>query len=427
MDSASTSPEGFAPGGIAIRRRAIFCAVSHDLTAPLEAGHACARNDRRLVARTVPESLPALPALPFIARIAAWRDLAETMTFAAIGGLTLGLAGRPAGYLSGSILAVAIAALAGRPMGVPAGMTRTLIVLIGISLGAVVTPETLRGIATYPASIAMLLVTTVAISVAGTVYLRAVHGWDGLAAYLGSAPGGLSQVMALAIEFKSDVRAIAIVQTGRVIILAVGLPALFTALGLVEHVAAPARASFDPSQTGELLILVVLSSAAAIVTHRIGFHGGLLFGAMITSAVLHGTDTLRVVMPWWLSYAAMIAFGAVSGSRFAGTPVRLLLRYTGAAFGAFAVMIVVPTGFAGVLLLLLDIPAAEVMVAYAPGAADAMLLLALALAFDPVYVGTHHLVRIFFVMGVMPIVVKMTARGGDKGPAVKRSADSIDD
>lgn len=349
------------------------------------------------------------------------------MLFAAIGGLTFGLLGVPAGYLSGSILVVAIASLAGRPMRVPAPLMRVLIVLIGISLGAVVTPETLRGIATYPVSIAVLVAATVAISVAGTVYLRVVHGWDGLTAYLGSVPGGLSQVMALAVEFKADVRGIAIVQTIRVIILTVGLPALFAALGLVDHVTVARPATFDMSQIGELGILVAASTVAALVAYWLRFPGGLLFGAMLASALLHGTDVLRVAMPWWLSYTVMIAFGAVSGSRFVNTPIRLLLQYTSAAFGAFAVAMAVTAGFAGLLLLVLDIPVAEVMVAYAPGAVDAMLLLALALSFDPVYVGTHHLVRIFFVMGTMPFVVRLRARGGEKGPAVKPSSDSIDD
>ena len=47
------------------------------------------------------------------------RHLAETLAFAAAGGLTLGLIGMPAGFLSGSILAVAAASLAGRPMLIP--------------------------------------------------------------------------------------------------------------------------------------------------------------------------------------------------------------------------------------------------------------------------------------------------------------------
>src|ERR1039457_1824436 len=112
---------------------------------------------------------------------------------------------------------------------------RILLVLIGISLGAVVTPATLNGMATYPLSIAVLFVTMVCISVSGAAYLRVVHGWDKITAYLAAAPGGLSQVMGLAAELDADMRAIAIVQTVRVVIIAVGLPAGLSLLGLLRH------------------------------------------------------------------------------------------------------------------------------------------------------------------------------------------------
>ena len=143
------------------------------------------------------------------------RDLlatAETMLIAAAGGITFVLLGIPAGLVSGSVLAVAIAALLGRPMKVPLPVARVCFVLIGILLGAVVTPETLRGVATWPASVALLALATVCMIVATTSYLRFVHGWDRLSAFLGASPGSMAQVVALAAEFKADLRGIAIVQ-----------------------------------------------------------------------------------------------------------------------------------------------------------------------------------------------------------------------
>ena len=336
------------------------------------------------------------------------RQLAETMAFAAAGGLTLGLAGMPAGYLSGAILAVAAAALAGRPMIMPMPMMRVLLVAIGISLGAVVTPETLRGMANYPLSIGVLLVTSASVALCGTFYLRKVHGWDTVTAYLASAPGGLSQVMALAIELEADVRAIAIVQTIRVVIIAVCLPALLGLFGLAGQATASIGGTFDPAQLDEFAILIVVSTIAAYVAFRIRFPGGLLFGAMIASAALHGSGYIHVVMPWWLAYSVMIAFGAVTGSRFANTPLRMLLRFVGAAFGSFATAVLIVAVFAAGLVNFLSLPPAEVMIAYAPGAVDAMMLLALALNLDPVYVGAHHLTRIFFVLLTMPLIARGT-------------------
>lgn len=361
-----------------------------------------------------PRKPPPLSAPSFRDRIVGLRDVAETLVFAAIGGLTFGLLGMPAGYLSGSILVVACAALAGRPMRIPAPLMRVLLVLIGISLGAVVTPETLRGMATYPLSIGVLIVATTVISFCGAAYLRAVHRWDALTAYLAAVPGGLSQVMALAIELKADVRAVAIVQTIRIVIIAVGFPALLSLLGLTGNAQGSIGGSFELAQFDELATLVVASTVVAYVAYRVRFPGGLLFGSMLTSAALHGSGLLHVVMPWWLAYAVMMAFGAVSGARFANTPLRMLLHYVGAAFGSFATAVAITAIFAAVLVQMVTLPLAEVMIAYAPGAVDAMLLLALALSLDPVYVGAHHLTRIFYVLLVMPFIVRRHARAAPK-------------
>jgi membrane AbrB-like protein len=131
---------------------------------------------------------------------------------------------------------------------------------------------------------------------------------------------------------------------------------------------------------------------------------------MLTSAALHGSDLIHVAMPWWATNTVMIAFGAVTGSRFANTPLRMLLHFVGAAFGSFATAVTITSVFAVGLVGLLALPVAEVMIAFAPGAVDAMMLLALALNLDPVYVGAHHLTRIFFVSLSMPLIARRNRR-----------------
>ncbi len=336
--------------------------------------------------------------------------LGETLAIALAGGAALGLVGVPAGWLSGSILAVAAAALAGRPMLIPTLMMRAIFVLIGISLGAVVTPESLHGMATYPLSIAILLLAMAFISIGGAGYLRLVHGWGTADAYLAAAPGGMSQVLALGADLGADLRAIAIVQSIRVVVIAVGLPAGLSLLGLVGHAPPRAAVTLNLATLDELGILVAASGVAALIAYRFRFPGGLLFGAMLTSAVLHGSGLIYAVMPWWVANTAMVAMGAITGSRFANMPMRLLLNFVAAAFGSFAVAVTIAALFAAILINLLSLHVAEVMIAFAPGAVDAMMLLALALNLDPVYVGAHHLTRIFFVSLTMPLMARRGAR-----------------
>jgi len=343
-------------------------------------------------------------------RFTAVRHLAETLAIAAAGGAALGLIGVPAGWLSGSILAVAGASLAGRPMLIPTFLMRAIFVLIGISLGAVVTPETLHGMATYPVSIAVLILAMALISIGGAGYLRVIHRWGNVDAYLAAAPGGMSQVLALGAELGGDLRAIAIVQSIRVVVIAVGLPAGLSMLGLVGQAPPRVTGVLSIGVVDELAILVAASTVVAIIAYRIRFPGGLLFGAMLTSAALHGSGLIHAVMPWWAANTAMVAMGAITGSRFANTPLRMLLNFVGAAFGSFAVAVTIAAAFAAVLISVLSLRAAEVMIAFAPGSVDAMMLLALALNLDPVYVGAHHLTRIFFVSLTMPLVARRTAR-----------------
>jgi membrane AbrB-like protein len=324
------------------------------------------------------------------------RDLlhfAATLAIAAAGGIAFARMGVPAGLVSGSLLAVAVAALLGLPAKVPLALTRVCFVGIGILLGAVVTPETLRGLAVWPVSIALLAVATVCMLVATTAYLRYVHGWDPLSAFLGGSPGAMGQVVGLAAELKCDVKGIAIVQVMRVLLVTIGLPAGLALFGLAAGsvIAVPPPAAGN--SPAELLVLVMVCATLSIIMVWLRFPGGLMFGAMIGSAILHGTGWVHAVLPWWLGSSAVIVLGAVAGSRFANTSIRTFLDYLGAAFGSFAVAVAVASAFAVVVAMLLPFRPSDVAIAFAPGSQDQMMLLALALHLDPVYVGAHHLAR----------------------------------
>lgn len=362
------------------------------------------------VCRPVARKSPALSASSSSNRVQTLRRLAETLVYAVVGGLVPGLSGLPAGYLSGSILAVAAAALAGRPMLVPASLTRAVFVVIGISLGAVVTPAMLHGMAAYPLSLAVLLLAMACVGGCGAAYLRVVHGWHNTDAYLAASPGAMSQVLVLAAELGADLRAIAIVQSLRVVIIAVGLPAGLTLFGFGGHAARPPVGPLTFAVMDELGILVAASAAGAILAHRLRVPGGLMFGAMLTSGVLHGTGLIHAIFPPWVANAAGLVLGAMIGARFANMPLRMFANFLGAAFGSFAVAVAIAAVFGAVLVAALSLNVAEVMIAFAPGSVDAMMLLALALNLDPVYVGAHHVVRIIFVSLSLPLIARRAAR-----------------
>jgi membrane AbrB-like protein len=365
--------------------------------------------------------LPSLPPRELI-------QTAETLAIAALGAMLFVLAGFPAGLVSGSMLAVAVAALAGRPMKVPLLLARACFVLVGMLLGAVVTPDMLRGIADWPGSIALLVVCALAMFFATACYLRFVHGWDPLSALLGASPGSMAQVLALSAEFKADLRGIAIVHVMRVLLIVIGLPAGLALFGSAAEPLAAARAA-APTSLGALIVLIAVSTASAVILQRLRFPAGLMFGALAGSGFLHGMGLITVTLPWWLGSAAVVTLGALAGARFANTTPRMLLGYLGAAFGSFAVAVTVAACFALIVVTLLPFRLANVAAAFAPGAQDTLMVLALALHLDPIYVGAHHLARFLAVSITVAIAAPRLARGdaGARKPWRRPGQGTFDD
>ncbi len=346
-------------------------------------------------------------------------QVAETLAIAAAGGITFALLGVPAGLVSGSVLAVATAAVAGRPVKVPVWLSRVCFVMVGMLLGAVVTPDTLRGLATWPFSIAILSVSTICMMLATSSYLRVVHRWDPLSALLGASPGSMAQVIALAAEFGADLRGIAIVQTMRVLVVTIGLPGGLALFGLAAGGVIVVPGPPGGSSLLELVLIAIVSALGAVAMTRLKVPGGILMGAMAGSAVLHGTGLVHAVLPWWLGSGGVVALGAVVGSRFANTTPRMLLDYLWAALGSSAVAIAVASVFVLIVTRFLPFRTSDVVIAFAPGAQDTMMVLALALRLDPVFVGAHHLARWLVVTFSVALAAR---RLGRRKPAPADSA-----
>jgi membrane AbrB-like protein len=335
-------------------------------------------------------------------------NVLETLVIGAAGGALFLWAQLPGGLISGAMIAVGIAAIAGRPLAMSPILTQTVLVLLGISLGSLASRELLQHISAYPLTIGLLALATFCSTFGSSLYLQRVHGWDQTSAFLAGSPGALSQITLLAAEKGADVPAIAVVQTMRVIILTAALPLLLALTGMAP-VSPPAMAVAIASPF-ELIELVAASVAAALLLRLIKFPASWMFGAMLGSSVLHGTGWVEGSLPPWMRGVALVGIGALIGARFARMKAKTLLSHVNAGLGSFAVAIVISAIFVGVIVMTTHVRFADIVVAFAPGAMDAMLALALTLHIDPIFVGAHHLSRFVFVTIATPGIVHLFGR-----------------
>ena len=332
----------------------------------------------------------------------------EALSIGTIGGLFFLLTGLPGGLISGAMLAVGVAAMLGRRLSVPPHLTQAVLVLLGISLGSLMSRQLLQHVGAYPVTIGLLALATFFTTFGSSYYLQRIHGWDRTSAFLAASPGALSQIALLAIEKGADMPAIAVVQTLRVITLTAALPLILAVSGLTSA-STPTLTMTVASPLG-LIGLIGASVSVSLLLRMAKFPASWLFGAMIGSSVLHGTGLIEGGLPPFVRGIALIGIGTLIGSRFTRMKSSTLFRHLAAGLGAFAIALVISAVFVAIVAFTTHVRFADIVVAYAPGAMDAMLALALTLHIDPIFVGAHHLSRFVFVTIATPGIVHLFGR-----------------
>lgn len=330
-----------------------------------------------------------------------------TLLVAALGGAIFAFLDLPAAWLAGSLVAVSALALAGLPVYLPDILRRIIFVVLGISLGAAVTPETVAGIRTWPITLSLLVLSLPVTMGAVMLYLHYVSKWNYRETLYASAPGALSAVLAMASEARVDVRMVAFVQTVRVFLLIVALPGMLLAAGLSASGAAiPPSAGVHTATLNDTLIMAGTGIVSALIAERLRVPGGLLIGPMLVNGILHGAGYVQGNIPAFLLLASFVVLGAFTGTRFVGTTAAMIRRLLADSIGAFVVALIVCVVFALFAAWLAGEDVAKTIVAFAPGGLEAMTILAFMIGLDPAFVGAHHLARFVLIALVLPFAAR---------------------
>ncbi|MBD3788306.1 MAG: AbrB family transcriptional regulator, partial [Sphingomonadales bacterium] len=153
--------------------------------------------------------------------------------------MTLGLAlagtgvflvlGLPLPFLFGPMAACLIAALAGAPlrgMGPVSVAARTI---LGVAVGASITPEVVERIPQMAGSVALVPVYVVLIGLVGVPFFRRL-GYDPVTAWYAAMPGGLQDMVIFGTEAGGDGRALALIHATRVLVIVTLAPIILTGL-----------------------------------------------------------------------------------------------------------------------------------------------------------------------------------------------------
>ena len=233
------------------------------------------------------------------------------MTIAGAGGALFAALGLPAPWLTGSMMAIAAAAMADLPVGLPARLRDVAFVLLGISMGSSATPESVTQMQAWPGSLALLALSVVATLFAGAVYLERVHGWDRVTARCASMPGAFAAVIVLAATSTADLPRVVLAQSIRIFILVALMPAMLTLHRWRVERGWPSSDTPPTNTALEVLATLAASGSLAVLLTFLRVPAGALLGAMIASGILHATGLVHGRFPPPLVIIGFVATGVV--------------------------------------------------------------------------------------------------------------------
>ena len=334
-----------------------------------------------------------------------------TLLIGALGGLSFTFFGLPLPWMLGSMAATALCVQATRlKLSQPKRWRGYAIVVIGIMLGAGFQPEVIAGARAWvPSLLVMALLSTLFFIVA---YL-AMHRWGNmnrLTAILAAVPGGFSVVSVLSDRYSADTRRVALCHSARLISLLVLAPIMIRWVSDVDLASATlqvfsAAEAFDPLQHGALALVAIISWALG---QRSRLPSALLLMPLLLSAGLHLTGIITAYVPVSISVVAQIIIGTSIGVRFSQYQLSQILHD-----GWLAMMIGALLAFGALMAALLvarltGAPAAALLLAYLPGGAPELGMVALALGIDPAMVSTHHVLRVFMIVAALPSLIRLS-------------------
>ena len=320
---------------------------------------------------------------------------------------TLYLVGAPAPFLIGALVGgLLVAAFATAP-DIPEVAGTFGQVMIGASVGTLVTVDLLGDLARHGWVIGLALVGTLATSLAWGQVLRYQPGVSAVTASFASIAGGASGVVATARDVGADEPVVATIQYLRVLVV------LFT-MPVVAKLFDPAASASGggPSVVGTTWGAYLFTAIAVVlgfaVLRFVDFPGAAVLVPMLLTAVLVATGWFAdPAVPDPLLNAGYLAIGAQVGLKFTPATLRIILRLLPLALVQVAGTILTCAGIGYLMARLTDIGQLDAYLATTPGGLYAVVAVAISTGADTGLVFTLQVLRLFGSLLLVPVLARL--------------------
>jgi membrane AbrB-like protein len=321
--------------------------------------------------------------------------------------------GMPSPTLFGGLVAGLVRALAFRGrVEVPRTATAAGQAVVGVTVGALISLETLRAVASNWLPVLLVTLATLTLSLAAGLLLRLQRGISPVTGAFSMIAGGASGIVAMARDLGADERVVAVLQYLRVLLIVALMPVVATVAygaSAVENGGGLGGGAAD--RTDALLFTVGCSVVGVVVGRLVRLPMALLLGPMLAAAVVDlaalggGAEVPAPVVD-----AALLVIGLQVGVTFTRDSLRTIGRALPLALVVIVGLIAASAGLGAVLAATTGASALDGYLATTPGGLYAVLATASDSGADVTFVLAVQVLRLFVMLLTAPLLARWLRR-----------------
>ncbi|HYO37636.1 MAG TPA: AbrB family transcriptional regulator [Geodermatophilus sp.] len=336
-------------------------------------------------------------------------DGALVLGVAAGAAVLLDRAGVPSPALFGGLLAGLVRGLAGRtPLDVPRPGQVAAQAVIGVSIGALVDPDTLAAIGADWLPVLLVTLATLLLTVAAGLLLRLQPGISPVTGAFAMIAGGASGITAMARDLGADDRMVAVLQYLRVVLVVVLMPVVATTLyGADTGTGGDAAATPGPGWRADLASTAACVLVGGPLARLVRLPVPALLGPLLVAAAadLSGLSGGAGV-PAAVEAAAFLLVGLAVGLRFTVASLRTVGRALPPALAIIAGLVAACAVLGEVLAAATGVSRLDAYLATTPGGLYAVLATATGSGADTTFVLAVQVLRLFVMLLAAPLVAR---------------------
>tara|TARA_Y100001933_G_scaffold258833_1_gene307603 strand:- start:238 stop:1314 length:1077 start_codon:yes stop_codon:yes gene_type:complete len=312
----------------------------------------------------------------------------------------------PLAWFLGPMIITSIAALSGLKIIMPKFVLSFILIILGLHIGNYIDQNLFNQMFDWIWTSLIMLVYIIICILIVSKYLQKFASYGKKASIFSAAPGALGPLMILAENEKTDLSQIATSHLIRLIIIITVIP--FIIVNNNDNTVLLNNDFNYLAQNHFNLILLIISSIFCIfIFDKIKIPAALLSGTLFASGLLQITDIASYKLPDETVNFCLLILGSSVGCRFAEKTLREIANNSLHSIVATTILVLLGLFAAYVATFFVDTNILTLILSFSPGGIYEVAVIAIAFDLDPDFVAFHHIIRLLFILFMVPIFLRV--------------------